>query len=264
MCELLGFSSYKPITLTEHLRKFGSRGGKTADNPDGWGLATRVNDTWQLQKGAEAAADSERYLTSIQHVHSNLVIAHVRKANPPSACVAENTHPFVRECCGRSWVFAHNGKVPEVTQPNGCCFPKASKPLGVTDSEHAFYYLLDEIASVFNASTDHSIWLQKLASLSASIAAYGQFNFLMSDGDYLIAYGHDRLHHLERIGDDPPLEQSVMVASEPLTDDIWQVFQSGELRVYCNGKLIGNVMTQPVPAPLIDKDDTIQNKRNNA
>ena len=48
---------------------------------------------------------------------SDLLIAHVRKANPPTARVPANTHPFRRDCCGRAWVFAHNGAVPGASAP---------------------------------------------------------------------------------------------------------------------------------------------------
>jgi len=39
---------------------------------------------------------------------------------------------------------------------------------------------------------------------------------------------------------------TVFIASEPLTEDTtWEVFQSGELRVYQNGSLIGSLQTTP-------------------
>ncbi len=311
MCELFGLSSNNPVELADALTAFGKRGGETADNPDGWGLAylahishhpsTAAIDAsnltacppssrldvvsatpspssgpgtpsdrrldalatmrgekcglehghWQLHKAAEAAAHSEQYAKLAQDIRSRLLIAHVRKANPPSAHTSLNTHPFVRGCCGRSWVFAHNGKVPEVIQPQGCCYPEHSTPLGETDSEHAFYFLLDEIASAFtNAEADnHNPWLQKLATLSEDIAAHGQFNFLMSDGIDLIAYGHDRLHVLERSNN---TSNTVMISSEPLTDEPWQSFKNGELRIYREGVLRGCLTTQPIATTATD------------
>jgi glutamine amidotransferase len=46
---------------------------------------------------------------------STTIIAHIRKANPPEIGRAPaNTHPFERELGGRSWVFAHNGKLPGI------------------------------------------------------------------------------------------------------------------------------------------------------
>ncbi len=49
------------------------------------------------------------------------------------------------------------------------------------------------------------------------------------------AHGHDRLHHLEF--DDARGRRSI-VATEALTDDAWQPFSPGELRVYRDGTLL--------------------------
>ncbi|GMR17859.1 MAG: class II glutamine amidotransferase [Gammaproteobacteria bacterium] len=253
MCELLGISCNQPAAWGDTLTSFRKRGGETADNPDGWGLAWREAGAWQLHKAPEAAIHSGRFAALSQTIVTDLLIAHVRKANPPGAFTMENTYPFVRECCGRSWIFAHNGKVPEVTQPQGCCHPHKSRPQGETDSEHAFYFLLDEITSMFSDTVTESsaIWLQKLAKLSEDIASYGQFNFLMSDGDILIAYGHDRLHRLQCQHDDI---KTTLLASEPLSDDeSWEIFQTGELQVYREGKLIGSLETEPVLTHPSDK-----------
>lgn len=247
MCELFGMSSLHPLVPGKTLTRFGQRGGATADNPDGWGLAYWEDANWQLHKAPEAAAKSKRFASLARNICTTLVIAHVRKANPPSACSEANTHPFVRECCGRQWVFAHNGKVPEVIQPGGCCHPQDSQPLGETDSEHAFYFLLDELAKVFStaAAGNDSIWLHKLAALSETIATYGQFNFLMSDGIYLIVYNHDRLHMLE--GQDI-INPWVKIASQPLNAESWQALRTGELRVYRGGVLTQSMATHPPPA----------------
>lgn len=242
MCELLGISSNQPVDLVEPLTLFQKRGGETADNPDGWGLAYWDKNNWQLYKAPEAAAQSKQFTTLSKNLLTNLLIAHVRKANPPSPCTPENTHPFIRNCCGQPWVFAHNGKVVEVTEPGGCCYPQQSHPEGETDSEHAFYFLLDEIASVFSDS-DKTTWVQHLATFSEAIAAYGQFNFLMSNGVVLIAYGHDRLHRLQRCDDG---FKTILLASEPLNNnEPWEAFKTGELQLYQNGEIIGGIQTTP-------------------
>ncbi|MGB7543702.1 MAG: class II glutamine amidotransferase [Burkholderiales bacterium] len=238
MCELFGSSSNRPVELASSLKLFGKRGGETAENPDGWGLAHRESGRFVLQKEPDAAAGSPLFAQLAETVRSNLVIAHVRKANPPTGRTMANTHPFIRDCCGRPWVFAHNGKVPEAVQPDGCCHPRLSRPLGETDSEHAFCFLLDEIASVFHsaASIGRMNWLQTLATLSGTIAAYGRFNFLLSDGEHLIAYGHDRLHRVQRRCKDIKI---TLLASEPLTDnERWEAFRPGELQVFRQGERV--------------------------
>ncbi len=245
MCELLGISSSRAATWNYILMPFQRHGGETADNPDGWGLAWREHDIWQLHKAPEAAARSAVFGAWAWQLSTDLLIGHVRKANPPSANVGTNTHPFTRFCCDRTWVFAHNGKVSEVVQPQGCCHPHKSKPQGETDSEHAFYYLLDEIATVFSDASPqrNPSWLPTLAKLSEDIASYGQFNFLLSDGVVLIAYGHDRLYWLQSHHEGA---DTVLIASEPLTEDAtWEPFRAGELRAYQNGNLIGSLQTTP-------------------
>lgn len=239
MCELFGMSSDRPISARTPLSLFRMRGGETADNPDGWGLAYLEGDAFAIHKAPEAAASSASFAKLAQQIHSRLIIAHVRKANPPTAHTLENTHPFMRTCCGRHWVFAHNGQVPEVVAPQGCCHPRHSSPGGETDSEHAFIYLLEEIAGTFPGAPPATMdaWFETLAMRSAAIAEYGQFNFLMSEGEHLIAYGHDRLHSQQRIEDGV---QSVLIASVPLTgDESWEAFAPDELRVYRSGRLLG-------------------------
>ena len=250
MCELFGISSNRPVDLTVSLKLFGKRGGETAENPDGWGLAYRESGRFVLQKEPEAAASSQLFSQLAEALRSNLIIAHVRKANPPTARTMANTHPFARDCCGRPWVFAHNGKVPEVVQPDGCCHPNLSRPLGETDSEHAFCFLLDEIASVFHSapSIGRTNWLQTLAMLSGSIAAYGQFNFLLSDGEHLIAYGHDRLPRVQRRCKDIKI---TLLASEPLTDnERWEAFGPGELQVFRKGERVACWQSGPTQAAI--------------
>jgi glutamine amidotransferase len=238
MCELLGISSDQPLNWSVLLGRFSQRGGVAADNPDGWGFAYAEGDAWHVHKAPEAAAGSAEFTRLAHTATSDLLIAHVRKANPVTACLYANTHPFVRTCCGQQWVFAHNGKVPEIVDQDGCCHPVLSQPLGETDSEHAFCYLLDEIAAVFadDALNSTSFWLQTVALIGDSIAHYGQFNFLMSDGIHLLAYGHDRLYRLRRHDEGIA---TVLIASEPLTDDgSWEPFSPGELLVARQGEVV--------------------------
>jgi glutamine amidotransferase len=251
MCELLGISVGQAVLASEFLAGFARRGGEAADNPDGWGLAWWESGRLALRKAPEAAAWSAEFRALAQGLRSALVIGHVRKANPPSSHTLQNTHPFVRVCCGRRWVFAHNGKVPEVLATRGCCHPRHSRPAGETDSEHAFCYLLEEIHCV--SATDRSCaaafeqaergrgerWFETLALRSAAIAAYGQFNFLMSDGVYLIAYGHDRLYRRA-----VRAAHGVWIASAPFTEDLdWEAFEPGELHIYRSGRRLARFLT---------------------
>lgn len=221
-----------------------------ADNPDGWGLAWKENQSFRLAKEPIPAHQSELFARLCDSTHSNLIIAHVRKASFPTVIDMSNTHPFQRVCCGKEWIFAHNGMVPDIVEIELSSNNPVCCPTGKTDSEYAFCHLLDSIAQHFQgtSSAAPSNWLENLATVSGLVASLGKFNFLMSDGEHLIAYGHDRLHYLERFGSDQydtVQDNSVMVATEPLDENAaWTSFQAGELRLYRAGRMIGRILTQ--------------------
>jgi len=235
MCELFGCSGDREQSLSPWLTPFRARGGGNADNPDGWGVASWHDGTVSLTKSSEPGFSSAGFARVAGALRTRLAIAHVRKARHPPVPGMLNTHPFIHACCNRDWVFAHNGMVPEVIewQTTGpLCLPD-----GETDSEYAFCHLLTDIAEAYDNPLQPA-WLDRLARLSEKISALGKFNFLLSDGRELIAYGHDRLHQL-KIDDESGCR--IIVATEPLTDGMWLPFAAGELRVYRDGKLIARL-----------------------
>ncbi|MHB8668008.1 MAG: class II glutamine amidotransferase [Burkholderiales bacterium] len=251
MCELFGLSSNRPVSPGELLCRFGGRGGGTADNPDGWGLASLEHGAFQLTKEPLPAAHSARFMELCRQTHSSLILGHVRKANPPTARVLANTHPFRRACCGREWMFAHNGIIPDSAALNDSRTAPLCAPAGNTDSEHAFCVVLDRIAAAFAASdaAQNRGWLDVLAHAAETLASHGRFNFLMSDGVHLIAYGHDRLHGLADARAALRLDgaaETAVIATEPLTADPgWRAFEPGELRIYRSGRQIARFITHP-------------------
>jgi predicted glutamine amidotransferase len=73
-------------------------------------------------------------------------VAHVRNRTVGTPAL-ENTHPFKRVLWGRDWVFAHSGTLPKVKgKPL-----REFTPVGDTDSEHAFCWLLAELHAAFPA-----------------------------------------------------------------------------------------------------------------
>lgn len=259
MCELLGISSSRPVNALDLLHVFRRRGGETADNPDGWGIAFLRDDRFTLHKEPLPAARSHGFVELAAAVHTDLLIGHVRKARLPRVNTLANTHPFRHTCCGREWVFAHNGLVPEAIDlahrdPHPPC-----KPAGETDSEHAFCHLLENISQHFHEPPAAGVapWFTALAALSGLISVHGKFNFLISDGVHLIAYGHDHLHYRERRGDGE-IEEA-WIATEPLTAETWHPFEMGELRIYHRGRLIGCVPTPRATASAAVTNDYSMN-----
>jgi predicted glutamine amidotransferase len=61
MCELFGASAARPQELVRWLEPFRARGGTTAENPDGWRIASWTTGTLQLEKAPEFGAHTERF-----------------------------------------------------------------------------------------------------------------------------------------------------------------------------------------------------------
>src|SRR3990172_8697471 len=167
---------------------------------------------------------SQRFAGAIASLRSDLLVAHVRKARWPPVNTLGNTHPFRHACCGRQWVFAHNGLVPELVAMESANTAKACRPDGETDSEFAFCHLLSHVMGHYPTPGAGAPWLEVLAAISELIAGHGKFNFLLSDGEHLIAYGHDRLHYMESREDGV---DAALVATEPLgSAERWTSFEA--------------------------------------
>jgi predicted glutamine amidotransferase len=240
MCELFGLSASQARRGVDlPLAAFRRRGGEVADNPDGWGIAWWEDGRFRLAKEPLPACRDERYPEAVASLKTVLLVAHVRKARLPPINTRNNTHPFLRECCGRAWAFAHNGLVPEVVELETANQARVCRPEGETDSEFAFCHLLSHVTRHLHAAVPENDWLDRLGELSGEIARFGKFNFLLADGEHLIAYG---LHALETR--DEHGAPFALVATEALDADVaWKAFAPGELRIYRAGTRVKRVAT---------------------
>lgn len=141
MCELLALSSSQPVRLNFSLQALAARGGATGRAHDGWGVAFYQGHDVALFREPAAAADSAlvRFLESSGPA-TELAISHIRHATQGELSLA-NTQPFVRELGGRRHVFAHNGNLPGIYRSAALALDRY-RPVGQTDSEHAFCTLL--------------------------------------------------------------------------------------------------------------------------
>ncbi len=228
------------------------RGGATGPHRDGWGISFYEGRGSRSFHDPRPSADSEiARLIRDYEVRSKIVIAHVRRANRGRVSL-ENTHPFTRELWGRAWTFAHNGQLKGVKKlPLG-----AFRPIGATDSEHAFCWTLERLRARFaNLPTPRALETE-LAKLFAELGAMGVFNVLLSEGRCLYAYCTKPLHFIERrapfgratlIDEDlqvdfsqvtTPDDRVAVVASAPLTrDESWSVLPLGQLSAFRDGAL---------------------------
>ncbi len=186
-------------------------------------------------------------------IKSDNVIAHIRKATQGRVAL-ENTHPFVRELWGRFWVFAHNGDLKGFNPRLHAAF----KPVGDTDSERAFCWLMQELAKSHAGVPTIEELTITLRELLPQPAAHGTFNLLLSNGQALWAHCSTQLHSVERahpfgqaqLADDDvsidfgayttPSDCVAIVATEPMTaNERWAAMTPGEVRVFVGGRAVG-------------------------
>jgi len=240
MCELFGMSANHATDVNHSLALLRPRGGEIGPHADGWGVAFYEGRAARIFKEPVPAAES-RCLAFISEYDfkSTTVIAHIRKANPEKIGRATaNTHPFEREWNGRSWVFAHNGKLPGLREDRAFSVGRF-RPLGDTDSEYAFCLLLGAIIAS-NAARSNMLAAENLVEiiepLVAKLTAFGEFNFMLSDGEHLIVHAHTNLHALHRTCDANGCTQKVvLLATSPLTDEPWVPLENGGIHVYRKG-----------------------------
>lgn len=260
MCQLLGMNCATPTDVTFSFRGFSQRAGITSDHCDGFGIAFFEDKACRLFVDNQSAVESPiAELVRNYPIKSRNVIAHIRKATQGKITL-ENSHPFSRELWGRQWIFAHNGDLHGFNPTLSGRFT----PVGNTDSERAFCYLLDQLVLKFGY---HEPKLDQifdlLAEVSPKIAEHGTFNFCLSNGQALFTYAITKLHWLVReypfkpaqlIDLDvevdfsqvtTPEDRVAVITTEPLTqNEVWTAFAPGEMILFQDGRPIRNQLTQ--------------------
>lgn len=251
MCELLGMSARYPTDVATSLDLFRPRGGQIGPHADGWGLAFFEGTAARIFKEPVPAFES-RCLEFLQGygLKSGMVIAHIRKANPPVIGRSyANTHPFEREAGGRAWVFAHNGMVPRVEQFRLGRYT----PMGDSDSEWAFCLLMEAIHSCIDKTGrigDIDQTLECMHPVISAINPLDEFNFLLGNGEHLFVHVHSELHLLQRSCLVDGCDQHViLVATKPLSEEPWQCLLPNTLLVLKDGEFIRTLTTRGKAAP---------------
>ena len=127
-------------------------------------------------------------------IKSCAVVSHIRRANRGEVAL-ENTHPFTRELWGRNWTYAHNGQLKGYRQLDTGTF----RPVGQTDSEYAFCWLLHQLALKYPRTP--SQWpavFRYIGLLASQLRKKGVFNMLLSDGRFVMAYCSTNLYWITR------------------------------------------------------------------
>jgi glutamine amidotransferase len=251
MCRLLGAvaseSAHFRLTLREAPR---SLAFLSREHRDGWGIGVFDETSgWSIERGTLCAHDDEEFHEVAGGSRGELLIAHVRKRTVGAISI-ENTHPFRNG----AWVFAHNGTLEDLGWIRAQIpSDRLSHLRGETDSELFFAFLLSRLDRETGAHEGNTLASDRaLVGALREVAArptLGACTFLLSDGNKLYAHRSGRsLFLLERLPGDAvrveresaetsalvetnwsPARHAVLVASEQITDEPWQVVDDGTL-----------------------------------
>jgi predicted glutamine amidotransferase len=217
MCRVFGCVAREPISVRFDLLE--------ADNPlirqseehdSGWGMAVyrkADGEDPRCMRFPEAAHENDEFAEATQ-LTGRLFNVHVRRATM-GGLAPENTHPF---CLG-PYTFCHNGTIVRF---NKLLEPGVNKPVGQTDSEHFFNFLMRD----FDPEHPRRC-LRKSIRRIIERTPFSGLNFLLSDGEKLYAYklGIFELYWAARRG-------SLVVSSEEMTTtDKWHKVQDDVLLV---------------------------------
>ncbi len=259
MSHLLGMSFGSAASPSITLKSVPRGQGDSAQN--GWGFA------WYpaSESGAVVVKDpvpsGDTAMTSMlrdwERFRGTAFVCHVRGA--AKRVTQEDTHPFSRSYGGRDWVLAHNGdldpaQVRELSLGSNPVF----EPVGRTDSERAFCWLLTQIRGQGVRRLAGVGW-PELHRWIGQLDDIGTINLLMTDGQDLVAYrdatGFNSLwitrrcpphatQHLENpvlsLDLSDPLDENrtvVIVSTTPLSKEDWIELKPGQMVVVRRGHI---------------------------
>lgn len=230
------------------------RGGRTGPHQDGWGIGLYEGKACRLFHDPNPSAWSEvaKFIQNYA-IKTENAIAHIRKANRGKVCLA-NTHPFVRELWGQSWLFAHNGQLKGIKKQKLQYY----QVVGTTDSEYAFCWMMDRIRKRFPKKPKQEKQLFRyINSLALELNDIGVFNFMLCDSKNFYAFCSTRLSWITRkhpfgkarlidTGEEIDFRKHTtekdivtIITSLPLTDnEQWNVMEKSEFQVFRSGKLL--------------------------
>lgn len=251
----------------------------------GWGFAWYPEQSGAALVVKDATSVGDNAMTKLlrewDRFESTTFVAHIRGS--ARTLTERDTHPFGRSHGGRDWVFAHNGDLSssqglEKALPLG--HDPVFEPLGRSDSEYVFCWLLNEARAV-KARCLADIGGDRLLGWCRTLNELGTANLVLSDGRDLAVYadrGSYNPVHMTRLL--PPRVPEVLATPElqigledarertrtvlvfstlPLAPEGFEAMAPGQLVVARRGVAIYNSrneeeanaagITAPAPAP---------------
>lgn len=258
MSELLGMSFDGAASPSIHIRGW-SEEDEPGPAPTGWGFGwyPKGENAAVVIKDPMPMGDTplSRVLRDWERFRSTVFLCHIRGAAKRAS--QENTHPFVRSYARRYWLFAHNGQLdPEKIRALSLGHNPAFEPVGRTDSEHAFCWLLTKMRELEARSLGEVGW-PLLHEWLRELNTLGTLNLLLSDGHDLVAYrdteGFNTLGFIRRkpphaatklknqvvkidLGDPLDINRTmILFGTTPLCTEGWSPLAPGELLVARRG-----------------------------
>ena len=237
-----------------------ARGGRTGPHKDGWGMAMyRDGDVWAIHDPRPSADSDMAEVMSKTSLKCDIVISHIRQANVGAVSLL-NTHPFHRLLWGKTWSYAHNGQL----EASADLPIKMHHPLGSTDSERAFCWIVEQLQARFGEKEPTLNEVSAtLSELALQLKKRGVFNMMLSDGVRLYCFCTTKLHWITRrapfnkatLSDEDVIvdfkqvttdkDVVTVIATQPLTqDETWQQMEEGELCVFEGGEVVCQIKAE--------------------
>lgn len=200
---------------------FTLKAGRASAKPAaGWGFAWYPMDDGAAVVIKDPNATHETPLTRTlrdwDRFRSCVFVCHTHGAAKRVA--QQDTHPFQRSYAGRDWVFAHSGDLDRRFADELPIDDPSFEPLGTTDSERAFCWLLEQVRDAGARSLSDIGW-DVLHGWMKRLNELGTASFLMSDGRDVVAYadqgGARDLHRIRRT---PPHATTVLDGERIVVD----------------------------------------------
>jgi glutamine amidotransferase len=201
MCRLFASRSRSPGAVThELLHGSNALRVQSREHPDGWGLGWYESGAPRVVRSLTPAHGDGEFEKLSHFVSAQTVVAHVRKASV-GRVAEENTHPFQRG----SWLFCHNGTLPEWEQTGplleALIAPALREKLrGETDSERCFSLFLTRLLR--RCEPDEADLESAASALRETVAAVRELapdastTFLITDGRLMLACRFGRTLYL--------------------------------------------------------------------
>jgi len=260
MSHLLGISFDSAASPAVTLRALSSHDANV--QPSGWGFGWYPAGGLAASLVKDPVPTQEATMTALLHdwdrFRGTVFLGHLKGAE--KSATYQDIHPFSRSHGGRDYLLAHSGDLqPALSRALDLGTPPAFEPVGHTDSERAFCWLLRRIREPGARSLAELGW-PELRTMLRELDEIGTANLLLSDGHDLVAYrdtdGFGSFHFArrrpppaktllqnERIAVDlnHPLDLTrvmLLISSEPLGDPAdWRELEPGHTLVARRGDL---------------------------